>query len=205
LFDNPGEAKTGEVVAVVGVVPIARRRARETRYRAPGAAAQDTLCAIAAGPSGSVRGRAGVTRIPAVLGPLPGIAEHVVESEAVGRVAARRRGEVVAVGAFVLLAEAPGLETALVADVGEAAGLHRVFAPEAGSDAARARGVFPFRFARQPVAFAGSLRHPLRVSARIVPAHAQHRVRFRLRQARAAPAGERGCPRIAGGRIGINK
>src|SRR6185295_19790764 len=186
LFDNPGEAKTGEVVAVVGVVPIARRRARETRYRAPGAAAQDTLCAIAAGPSGSVRGRAGITRVPAVLGPLPGIAEHVIEPEAVGRVAARRRGEVVAVGAFVLLAEAPGLEAALVGDVGEAAGLGRIVAPVARGDAASARRVFPFRLARQAVAPAGLFREPLRVGARIVPAHAQHRVRLRLREARAA-------------------
>src|SRR5260221_4289040 len=204
LFDRPDEPKTGEVVPVVGGVPVARRGAGEARHGAPGAAAGDALRAIAGQPCGAVRGGARVARIPAVLGPLPGVAEHVVEPEPVGRKAARRRGEVIAVGAFVLLAEAPGLEAALVGHVGEPAGLGGVVAPVARGNAARARRVFPFRFARQPVAPTGLFREPLRIGARIVPADAQHRVRIRLREARAAPAGDPLRPRV-GGRIRVDE
>ena len=78
LIDNPGEAEAREVVAVVGVVPVARRGAGEARHRAPGSTATDALRAIACEPRRPVRGRPRVARVPAVVGPLPDIAEHVV-------------------------------------------------------------------------------------------------------------------------------
>ena len=105
---------------MVGGALVARRGAGEARHCAPGPAAGNTLRAITGLPRGSIRGRTRVARVPAVLGPLPDVADHVVQPEPVGRIAARRLGEVMAIGAFVLLAETPGLETALV-DAGPAA------------------------------------------------------------------------------------
>src|SRR3989338_8973633 len=81
LFESSGETKTGEVVPVVGGVLVARCGAGEARHGAPGPAAANTLRAIAGKPRGPDRGRARIARIPAVLGPLPDIAEHVVESQ----------------------------------------------------------------------------------------------------------------------------
>src|SRR5688572_6473828 len=95
-------------------VLVAGCRTRETRYGAPGTATGNPLRAIAGEPGAAVRRSACVARVPAVLGPFPDVAEHVVEAEAVRRVAGHRRGEVMAVGAFMLLAEAPGLDAALV-------------------------------------------------------------------------------------------
>src|ERR1700688_1528360 len=73
------------VIAVADGAAQAEGRAQNLRLVAPRAAANDTLDAIPPRPFCPVLGRAVVAVVIAVLDPLPGVAEHVVEAERVRR------------------------------------------------------------------------------------------------------------------------
>src|SRR6185437_16190963 len=80
----------------------------------------------------------------AILGPLPHVSEHVVETETVACEASNRRGEPPAV------APADRGTAALVRSVIGVVAVDRV-APWPGRGGAGTRGIFPFGFARQAI------------------------------------------------------
>src|SRR6478672_9735074 len=90
---RPSAAETKVSEPVVGIEPVAARRAEEGRIKEKGAAAHDTVIAVAAlDPSGAVRRRAGVAVMIAILRPLPHITHHVIETEPISGKRADRGG-----------------------------------------------------------------------------------------------------------------
>ena len=94
--------------------------------------------AILFDPGAAVRGRADIVFVPAIRRPLPGIAQHAVKPERIGRESCRHRR------ARWLSQWLPQpLQLALLAADS--------VAPPARRRGAGARGIFPFRFARQAI------------------------------------------------------
>ena len=94
--------------------------------------------------------RLGIAVQAAIRGPFANIAEHAIESEAVGDAEGGGGGVGIAVVAGKLMAQ-----RARVGDVGVAAGIVHAVAPIARGLRPSASGVFPFGLARQPVVLAG--------------------------------------------------
>ena len=69
--ERPDHAKTDIIDTVVGVDPYAVRSAELLRFVGPRAAAQIAMCANAFKPRASIRRRARIGAVPAVLNPLP--------------------------------------------------------------------------------------------------------------------------------------
>src|SRR5579872_2361357 len=82
------KTETQVVVPTVDRAPAAVRRTRDGWNVAPTAATRDPERAVAGKPRAAVRGCAIVVFIPAILDPFPGIADHVVQAEQVGPIAA---------------------------------------------------------------------------------------------------------------------
>src|SRR5262249_60859414 len=143
------------VVANVDVIAKARGGAQIARVAVEGAAAQDALPALAAGPGRAVGGRAAIVVVPAILHPLGRVAGSVEQPERVCRKAAGRNR---------LLAGPAAAVTAIGQTDAEGSA-----PPERGLGSA-AGGIFPFGFARQPILLSGLLRQPLEEGERIAPA-----------------------------------
>jgi len=105
--------------------------------------------------------------VPSVLAPFPDIAVHVVEAEGIGREGAYR-------GGFLAVF---ARRRAVVAVVAVEVGLVRADAcseVEGGAGAGTA-GVFPFRFAGQPVGVAALPTQPGAIGLGLVPGHIDQR------------------------------
>ena len=89
---RPPDPKSGVVVPIVLLVPVAVRRPRICGIVVPGTAADDTFLAIPCRPWTAIGRRPDVVRIPAILHPLPHIAGHVEEAERIGLELADRGG-----------------------------------------------------------------------------------------------------------------
>ncbi|KAF1852280.1 hypothetical protein Lal_00013676 [Lupinus albus] len=123
----------------------------------------------------------------AVLHPLPDIAQHVVKAEAVGAVAADRRGEQGAVAAVCHLPVDEAVLGRQVGDVRRIASPGRIVPPPARGSGTGAGGIFPFRPRQQAIALAGPAAEPVHIGLGVVPAHTDRRIVVRLREPRPAP------------------
>src|ERR1700722_1499753 len=132
----------GEVISVIGP--------HESRCAEPGTPAQLMLGAIAVGARRTVDRRALIVFVPAILGPLKDIAQHVVQAECIGFEGTHGRGATIAVIAAEYVPAGIPVCRALVGHVRARAGTRSVRAPRLIGFAAAARGIFPFRCARQP-------------------------------------------------------
>src|SRR5262245_43776236 len=158
----PRDAKTEiEEPAVSGHEAVAVRDAGDLRVADPGPAAGDPQATIAALARSAVRGRALVVRIPAVLHPLPDVADHIVQAEAVRVEAADRRG------LFAAPAAAGTVEIGAVGARRVAPGI-----PRGRSSAGR---VFPLGFREEPIGSAGLLGEPRYIGLGVLPAHVDDR------------------------------
>src|SRR5690348_18010649 len=95
------------------------------------------LATIVAEPGPTIRRRTDIAFVPAIGGPLPGIAEHAVESERVG-------------------CEAIDISENAIIGLAAAAIAVRIVQTDSTTPPTRrrrsaARGIFPFCFARQPI------------------------------------------------------
>ena len=133
------EARETRIIIVRGVRrrAAARRRANENRHIVPGAAAQHMTGAIGFNPGAAVGGRADIGIVPAIRRPLPGIAQHAVKPETVGREGIHWRQHMIV--PFAAAAVAVGV------------GLADILAPPACAIGAGAGGIFPFRFTGQAI------------------------------------------------------
>src|SRR5262245_41225048 len=136
LLQVAHDAEAVCVVAHVGVVAKARRRAHVARLAVERAAAQHALSALAGRPRGTVLWGAAIIVVPAILDPLGSIAGSVEQPERIGRKTS---------GGDRLL---PGIAAALAA-IGKAAA--DVAPPPIGRLGAGARRIFPFRLAGQAI------------------------------------------------------
>src|ERR1700722_18982071 len=169
----------GEVVSVTGT--------HESRCAEPGAPAKLVLGAVAVRARRAVDRRALVVLVPAILGPLKDIPQHVVQAECAGFERADGRGvDIAIIAAEYGPAGIPACR-ALVGHVRARARARSVRTPRLIGIAAGARGIFPFRCARQPVPMPGLRRQPSRVGFGIVPGRAGDGMRSGLHEAGILP------------------
>src|SRR5204862_1623259 len=152
----PRYAETHDVSAEVGGIALSRRRSQQPRRKHPGAAAIHAealalaVVRVDITRGGLVRapicGSPGVVVVVTVLGPLPNVPCHVVKAECVRRLRAHR---------MCLAAVAKKSFHFFAAGVGIEPGVDRsgsvVIAPVELSCRSGARGIFPLRFAGQPI------------------------------------------------------
>src|SRR5262249_21466977 len=171
-------------VAARGVGAGSGGGTHERRHVGPGAAAEHPPAAIARGPCAAVPGRADIALVPAILGPLPDVAEHVVEAE-------WTRLDAAGIGDLLAVPAAPAAVAVGIA-------LADRLAPPAGAGGTGARCVFPLGFAGQVIGAAAGGRgercpcahlavEPGDIGACVVPA-----------QAHRGPAGRRDVSRWIG-------
>src|SRR5689334_21191784 len=139
----PCDTKAQSVVTVSGESPDARRQAQIPRKTVPGAAAVDSPRAIAGCPRRTIRRRAGVVNVVAILHPLPDIARYIIKTERIGLERSDRRGLLVVPSADASVAVCVALSERVT--------------PVKGGGGARACGVFPFGLGQQPIGLAS---HP---------------------------------------------
>src|SRR4029077_7387299 len=196
-----GHAKAHDDGAEVGGIGLSRRRSQQPRRKHPGAAAINSealaLAVVRVGitRAGLVRapvcGNAGVAVVVTVLGPLPSVPCHVVKAECVRRLRAHRMClAMVAKKTFHFFAAGVGIEP----------GVDRsgsvVIAPVERGCRSGACGIFPLRFAGQPIrpvcwGCAAAMRlavQPRDIGTRILPAHAHDWITVSLRMAGIFPS-----------------
>src|SRR5262249_39384214 len=135
---QPKASNAGIVIlAAVRFAAAACRRAHENRKIVPGAAANHMTRAALLAPWTAVDRRVYIGFVPAILDPLPGIAESSVKTE-------RVRFKAIDLGEYGVV---PPAAAAVAVCITRA----ETFAPPPRSGRAGACGILPFRLARQPV------------------------------------------------------
>ena len=154
--ERSGDAETHDVIAVVGRIAFSGGRSQQPRRKHPRAAAINSeaialaVLRLGVARGGLVRapvgGNAGVAVVVTVLGPLPNVSCHVVKAECVRRLRAHRMClAMVAKKTFHFFAAGVGIEPG----VDRSASV--VIAPVELSCRSGACGIFPLRFAGQPI------------------------------------------------------
>src|SRR6185437_4819651 len=186
LWQAPGHSKSHDAVSKIGRVPLARGRTKQPCRIEPRPAAiyaHTFPSAIRARISYSffvgvaVGWRGGVALGVTVLSPLPDVPDHVVKLKGVCWLLPHR----VCPPARIIFV--PRVTGSLVVIISP---------PELGRGS-RPGGVFPLRFAGQPVrSFTWAPPHlaiqPCNIGLRVIPAHADHRITLALRETRSLPA-----------------
>ena len=172
---RPGHTEAGDVEPVTGDEPDAERRAEDPREVALGLAAENTdgVTLAVIPPGAPISRRAGVVHVPAVLNPFPNVPVNVEQTEAVRRKTPHRSRTNI-----VPAAPAIGAVRAVPTDI---------VAPPIPRHRPRARNILPLRLAQQTIRLPRLTRKPLHVRTCILPAHANRRVRIRLRKTRIPP------------------
>src|ERR1700679_2227116 len=182
--DQPNSHAAGPVIRGK-VVSVAR--AHEGRSGEPGAPAKLVLGTVAVRARRAVDRRTLVVLVPAILGPLKEIPQHIAQAKGAGF----ERADGCRVDIAIIAAEysPPGkpARRALIGHVCTGTGARSVAIPRMIGLAAGARGILPFRCARQPVSMSGFRRQPCRVSPGIIPGRARDGMRSGLHEARIFP------------------
>ena len=169
------DTEAGGVVSVPGRDSATTRRPEALRRVDPSTAPLHPRRAIAGLPCGPVGRSTRISLVPAVLGPLPNVAESIVQSKRIRIVRTDRRGSEVAVRAWGRPPPRVGCERHGVSPVCVLALLGWSLSPIARRHASRPCHVLPLRFAQQPVLVSGLVRQPADVGLRLVPVDIDHR------------------------------
>src|SRR5262245_33201535 len=84
LRQRSGDAEAHATGADMERLPLAPRRAKGVGSVVPPCAAYDAKAAVSSQPRTAVAGVACVSRVPTILGPIPGIAMDVIEAPRIG-------------------------------------------------------------------------------------------------------------------------
>src|SRR5258706_11079456 len=139
-----GNLKPDKKVAIAGGVVVADRRAQVPGKVIPGAAAKRSSATITRDHRDRRIARCPVVVVPpAILDPLHGVSEHVVQSERIRREGADRRRERIAIFAVRASLVGKSLLEALVRAVGAAALIDTRLAPPPRRRRATTRAILP--------------------------------------------------------------
>src|SRR5213594_29150 len=173
-----------------GAIGDAVRRPCLLRAELPAATAENVPVAISTRPRPAVRGCADVVCVPAVLHPLPDVAQHVVEAEGILPKHPHGGRERIAVLAFVVHLCVLRMPIAVIkiTVIDVLAQKSGIVGSVSRRGRVRSRGILPFRF-REEAIFAPRLpTEPCHVGLGVVPAHAHDGMMSILFEARTSPS-----------------
>ena len=175
--ERPSHAKTDIVVSVPGVQHATIRRADEQRMVAPRSAAENMRGTISTHPCTTIirssRSSDLVINVPAILDPLPNIPVNVMQTERIRTETPDRRRA-------LIIPTAPAVTAVRKVPTD-------IVAPVIPSRRPGPGNILPLGLAQQAVSLASFPRQPTDIRLRVLPTHANRRVRIRLRKTRRTP------------------